>query len=133
MPSQSGEWHARHELRPDREPLLTVTGECHLPATYRADLEMREPQGDDPSQLILDLVVSNPSGHGHMDSEGRGRLFLEFTRKTDHYYKTVLIIDRNSEDGESWEIPVRVLTQPVAAAPSKKGSKWSSMPRDYTH
>lgn len=132
MPRECGTWHAKHERRPDKEPLLTVTGECHLPATHRTVLEMHEPQGDDPSQLVLDLVVTNPSGFGHMDSEGRGMLFVDFKLKTDQDYKTVKIIDRNSEEGEEWEVPVRVLTQPVASAPGQR-NKWASMPRDYTH
>lgn len=113
--------------------MLTVTGECRLPATYRSVLEVHEPQGEDPSQLILDLVISNPSGFGHMDSEGRCTLNVAFKKQTDEEYKSVLIIDRNSEEegGESWEVPVRVLTQEMASAPTK-GSKWSALPRDYT-
>ncbi|MEX2587303.1 MAG: hypothetical protein WD602_04825 [Actinomycetota bacterium] len=113
--------------------MLTVTGECRLPATFRSVLEKREPQGDDPSQLILDLVISNPSGFGHMDSEGRCTLNVSFKMQTDKEYDSVLIVDRNSEEegGESWEVPVRVLVQEVAAAPVK-GTKWSALPRDYT-
>lgn len=133
MPRECGSWHARHERRPDKEALLTVTGECRLPATFRTVLEENESQGDDPSQLVLDLKISNPSGYGHMDSEGRCTLNVSFKKQTDKEYSSVLIIDRNSEEeeGESWEIPVRVLTQEMAAAPAK-GTKWSSLPRDYT-
>lgn len=131
MPRECGSWHARHERRPDKEPLLTVTGECRLPATFRTVLERHEPQGDDPTQLILDLLISNPSGFGHMDSEGRCTLNISYKEETDEEYRSVLIIDRNSEENESWEVPVRVLRQEVATAPTE-GTKWSSLPRDYT-
>lgn len=112
--------------------MLSVTGECNLPATYRTVLEVHEPQGDDPTQLILDLVVTLPSGLESTDNEARCTLNVAFKMNTEQDYETVLIVDKLSDEDESWEIPVRVLKQAVAEAPMQ-GSKWSSLPRDYTH
>lgn len=128
MARPCGEFKARLEKRPDSPGVLTVTGECNLPAVYRAVLEAHDPPGETPGQLVLDLVVTLPSGLPPTTVEGYCTLNLAFKTKTEQEYKTVLIKDRNSEDGESWEIPVRVLTQQLADV-RPDGTRWSKMSR----
>lgn len=126
MPTGCGEWKARHERRPGQPAVLMVTGECKIPATYRAVLKQSEQQGEDPTQLVLDLVVTLPSGLGNLESEKRATLNVSFKLPTENEYKTVRIIDVNSQEGESWEIPVRVLE--MANTPkAPKSRRWEGV------
>jgi hypothetical protein len=102
-----GEWDVRHDRRPDKRHILTVSGECKLPTTYRAVLEEHEPQ-DDPEVLLLDLEVNLPGGARgkveHSESfvqlyqERTAVVYVTFRMETETEYKTVTIMD--SETGE---------------------------------
>jgi len=57
-----GEWTAQHDLMPGKPPTLNVSGKCCFPTTgWGATLQRHEPQGINPSVLILDLVVTQHS------------------------------------------------------------------------
>jgi hypothetical protein len=56
-------WSAWHGSRPPAPPVLTVAGECTFPtAGYSVELRRHEPQGINPRDLLLDLVVHEPTG-----------------------------------------------------------------------
>lgn len=118
---------ARHHRRPGQEPVLEVTGECKLPATYRAVLRMAEDQGDDPSQLVLDLFVNDPSGLPASGVENRATLNISFKLKTDAEYATVKITDihgdADSEDPTEWVLPVKQIDWGTTA-PAAESKRW---------
>jgi hypothetical protein len=98
--------------RPDQEAVLEITGESRIAATYRADLKPAEDQGDDPSQLVLDLIITNPSGSSPMGGmETRGSLFISYKEVTDKEYSTVKIVDVNAAPDTTeetvWVLPVK--------------------------
>ena len=130
MARPCGEFKAKWEKRPDRPGILTVAGECTLAAVYRVDLKPHDPPSEDPDQKILDLVVTQPSGMPATGVENRAQLNFSYKEETEHPYKTVLIIDVNSEEDpkDQWEIPVRTLTQGLAHV-GPEGTKWSKMSR----
>ena len=130
MSRPCGEFKAKWEKRPDKPGLLIVSGECTLAATYRVIFKPHDPPGDDPDQKILDLIVTLPSGRPPTGVENRAQLNFSYKEQTEHPYKTVLIIDANSEEDpkEQWEIPVRILTQGLAPV-RPEGTKWSKMAR----
>ncbi|MDQ3973128.1 MAG: hypothetical protein M3276_02105 [Actinomycetota bacterium] len=58
---QCGRWYASLDRQPPGVPVLRVTGSCRFPtAGYVAGLRRHEPQGTNPRQLLLDLVVHAP-------------------------------------------------------------------------
>ncbi|RCS52969.1 hypothetical protein DTL42_09140 [Bremerella cremea] len=61
---QTHSWSAIANLQPPAPFSLSVKGKVNVPTPgYRADLKPAVPQGIDPSQLILDLVVTPLSGN----------------------------------------------------------------------
>jgi hypothetical protein len=115
------EWKVRHLRRPDQEPVLEITGETRIPATYRAVLKPAEDQGDDPSQLVLDLIINVPSGLPAAGMETRGTLFISYKSKTDQAYNTVKIVDVNADadtTGDTeWVLPVKQINWATTAQP----------------
>lgn len=58
-------WSAVHDFMPPREPRLRVTATCTAPtAGYAYELRRHEPQGINPADLLLDLVVTEPGAGG---------------------------------------------------------------------
>ncbi|UXA04441.1 hypothetical protein KXD96_15555 [Mycobacterium sp. SMC-2] len=56
-----GQWKAWHDRMPGGAPTLHVTGKCCFPtAGWKAALQRREPQGFNPTILMLELVVTRP-------------------------------------------------------------------------
>ena len=120
-------WDARLMKRPGDEAILTVTGECKLPATYRADLEVAERQGEDPSQLVLLLIITLPSGLPPTAVEGRGTLNISLKMPTEEVYSSVKIADINAdpetEEATVWNVPVKVIDWSNTPT-RKKGDRW---------
>jgi hypothetical protein len=116
-PLECGEWDARHERRTGKPPILTVTGECKLPTTYRAVLKPHEPQ-EDPEVLVLDLQVSLPSQPAtevkysepflKLYQERPAAIYITYRVETETEYKTVTILNANS--GEVMKSGLRVKT-----------------------
>ncbi|HEX2259440.1 MAG TPA: hypothetical protein VHJ40_06840 [Actinomycetota bacterium] len=117
---ECGEWDVRHDRRPDKPHILTVTGQCVLPTTYRVVLKKHEPQ-DDPKVLLLDLVVNLPSRtdkevepgkveHSEpfvkLYQERKAPIYVSLRLETDTEYETVTILD--SETGEVIKDKIRV-------------------------
>jgi hypothetical protein len=121
---ECGEWDVRHDLRPDRPHVLTVTGQCVLPTTYRAVLKEHEPQ-DDSEVLLLDLVVNLPSRSGKVEEPGKVEhsepfvklyqekktpIYISLRLETETEYKTVTILDADSGDVVEEGIKVKAIT-----------------------
>ncbi len=54
-------WYAWIDTQPVRPPKLMVVGDVSVPSGgYSVALEMRTPQGFNPSILLLDLIVTPP-------------------------------------------------------------------------
>lgn len=130
MARPCGEFKAKWEVRPDKPGVLTVAGECSLAAVYRVVLKPHDPPSEDPDRLLLDLIITLPSGLPPTAVEGRATLNFGYKVETEHEYKTVVIVDVNSGEDpkEQWEIPVRILRQVLAQA-GPDGTKWSKMDR----
>jgi hypothetical protein len=120
-------WDARLMKRPGDEAILTVTGECKLPATFRAVLEVAERQGEDPSQLVLLLIISIPSGLPPTAVEARGTLNISLKMPTEKIYNSVKIADINAdpetEEATVWNVPVKVIDWSNSPAP-KRSDRW---------
>lgn len=92
-------WSAWHDHQPPGPPVLHVRGECEFPtAGYSVELRRAEPQGIDPKNLLLNLVVRAPTGPA---SQVITKLEARFSEETDIEYETVTILP----DGGS--VPVR--------------------------
>lgn len=128
MSRACGEFKAKWEKRPDSPGVLTVNGECKLAAVYRVNLVASEEPSDNPEQRRLDLVITLPSGLPPTAVEGQCTLNFSFKEETEVPFSSVLITDVNSDEGETWEVPVRVLTQELAAI-RPDGTKWTKMSR----
>ena len=119
-------WDARLMKRPGDEAILTVTGQCKLPATFRAVLEMAEPQ-ENPDQLLLLLIITIPSGLPPTAVEGRGNLNISFKMPTEEIYSSVKIADINAdsetEQATVWNVPVKVIDWSNTPT-RKRGDKW---------
>ena len=116
---ECGEWDVRHDRRPEKPHILTVTGQCVLPTTYRVVLQEHEPQ-DDPKVLLLDLVVTLPSQSDKVEpgkvehsepfvklfQDRKTPIYISFRLETDTEYETVTILD--SESGEVVKEGIRV-------------------------
>jgi hypothetical protein len=57
------DWEAWHDRMPGAEPTLHVTGRCEFRTSgWTVRLERAVPQGINPRDLLLDLVVTPPTG-----------------------------------------------------------------------
>src|ERR671921_935687 len=55
------DWYAWHDHEPPGPATLRVTGKCEFRTTgYKVKLKRREPQGINPKDLLLDLIVEEP-------------------------------------------------------------------------
>ncbi len=129
MDHHVGEWKARHMRRPNQEPVLEITGESKMPATYRAVLKPAKEQGEDPSQLVLDLIINDPSGSPAAGMETWGTLFISYKQLTDEPYDTVKIVDVHADPDTTedtvWVLKVKQInwgtTPPAAESTRWKG------------
>lgn len=91
-------WSAWHGSRLPAPPVLTVAGECEFPtAGYSVELRRYEPQGINPRDLLLDLVVHEPTGPV---AQVITTVEARYEEETDFEYESVTILP----DGPS--IPV---------------------------
>jgi hypothetical protein len=75
---------------PGGSALLVVTGRCTLPTPgYHCELRRHDPQGVEPSNLLLELIVVEPSGVQPMV---RTDYPLRFEIKPVSGYKTVSVL-----------------------------------------
>jgi hypothetical protein len=91
MPWECGEFEAWHDRMPGKPPTLHVTGEVTFPTGgYTAMLQKHEPQGINPQDLLLDLVVTEPTGQVPpvVTTEP-----VEYVEETDFDYTTASVID----------------------------------------
>jgi hypothetical protein len=62
-PHNCRDWEAWHDRMPGAQATLHVTGRCEFPTSgYSVRLERHEPQGINPRDLLLDLVITEPTG-----------------------------------------------------------------------
>jgi hypothetical protein len=86
---ECSEWEAWHNRRPGAPPTLIVTGKCKFPdESYQAKLRRREPQGINPKDLLLELIVTEEPGWEEMELS----LEVRYEEQTDFEYDTVTIL-----------------------------------------
>jgi len=86
---ECSEWEAWHNRRPGAPPTLIVTGKCKFPdESYQAKLRRREPQGINPKDLLLELIVTEEPGWEEMEPT----LEVRYEEQTDFEYDTVTIL-----------------------------------------
>ncbi len=57
------DWTAIHDFQPPRPPRLRVHGKCTFPTPgYKVSFKHHNPQGINPSILLLDKIVTPPTG-----------------------------------------------------------------------
>lgn len=84
-----GEWKAWHDRMPCGPPTLHVTGKCSVPTEgWKAALQQHEPQGLNPTILMLDLVVTCPEG---FVAQILTELDVSWIEKTDMRYDQVSV------------------------------------------
>lgn len=82
-------WSAWHDHQPPGSPVLHVHGECEFPtAGYSVELRRSEPQGINPKDLLLDLIVHEPSGPA---AQVITTVEARYREETDFEYDTVTI------------------------------------------
>ncbi len=80
-----GDWTARHD-RTKSPPTLRIAGKCcFLTAGWTAKLQRHEPQGFNPTILMLDLVVAN----GSMSAQVLTEVDVTWAEETDFHYEQV--------------------------------------------
>jgi hypothetical protein len=91
MAWECGSFEAWHDWMPGKPATMHVTGEVTFPTTgYTVSLRMHEPQGTDADDLLLDLVVEEPTGPVN---EVVTVVPVEFAMETDYRYTTASVID----------------------------------------
>jgi hypothetical protein len=74
---------------PPGPSVLRVVGKCEFPtAGYSVELRRSEPQGINPRDLLLDLIVHEPTG---LVAEVITEVDVEYQEETDAEYDTVTI------------------------------------------
>lgn len=83
-------WSAWHDHQPPGPQTLHVHGECEFPTEgYTVELRKHEPQGINPRDLLLDLIVYEPSG---VVAQVITVEEVRYTEETDFEYDTVTIL-----------------------------------------
>jgi len=89
MVGECSEWSAWYDHMPVGPGTLTVTGKCKFPDTrYRIGLRRREPQGINPKDLLLELIVTEQRGWADEETT----LKAHYEEQTDFEYETVTIL-----------------------------------------
>jgi hypothetical protein len=100
---ECGEWEAWRNREPPGPVILHVTGECKFPDDrYQADLRRHEPQGINPKDLLLELIVTEKRGWTEPVEETT--LEVRYEEQTDLEYETVTILPDGVVKlvGEAW-------------------------------
>lgn len=83
------DWSAWHDHQPPGPPVLHVHGECEFPtAGYSVELKRSEPQGINPKDLLLDLIVHEPTGPA---AQVITTVEAHYREETDFEYDTVTV------------------------------------------
>jgi len=84
------DWYASHDHMPPGPATLRVRGTCRCPTTgYSVELRRHEPQGINPKDLLLDKVLTPPSG---VIGPGSSDVEVRYEEPTDVEYDTVTIL-----------------------------------------
>jgi hypothetical protein len=86
-------WQLRRVARPDagKSPTIHVTGEVTVPTSgYTATLRKHEPQGINDKDLLLDLIITEPTG---AVNEIVTVIPVEYVEETDFGYTTASVIE----------------------------------------
>jgi hypothetical protein len=85
------DWYAWHDHMPGSAPTLYVTGTCTFNTSgYSAELKKSEPQGTNEKDLLMELVVHEPSP-GDPVMEVITDVPVRYSEDTDVEYDTVTI------------------------------------------
>lgn len=85
-----GKWTAYHDFMPPRTPTLRVTGECTTPTPgYRIRLEPAVPQGINPKILLLNKIVTPPTGPR---PQVLSKVEVRYSKRTRTEYTSVTIL-----------------------------------------
>lgn len=121
-------WDSRHIRRPGEAAVLSVIGQCELPAIFRAVLEVAETQGEDPTQLALNLNINVPSGKPPTAVENKCTLNIAFKMPTEQTINTLVITDLNADPDSAeekvWTVPVKIINWATTAA-AAKSKRWT--------
>ena len=86
-----GDWSAVHDFMPPGPARLTVIGKCTFPTPgYKVQLKKKVPQGINPSILLLEKIVSGPSGP---QPDVVTTIPITYEEITDQRYKEIEIPD----------------------------------------
>jgi Domain of unknown function (DUF6438) len=84
------DWTAIHNHQPPGPSVLRVNGTCEFAtAGYTVELRRRQPQGFNPNDLLLDRVVTAPTGPV---AQVVTEVQVEYTEETEFDYQTVTIL-----------------------------------------
>ena len=88
-----GNWKAWLDVMPPGTPTLHVTGECVFPTSgYKVKLKPAVPQGINPKILLLQKIVTPPTGIG---LPVLTKVIVNYTQKTKTKYTNVTILPDN--------------------------------------
>lgn len=84
------DWNAIHDHQPPGPSVLRVSGVCRFPTPgYSVELRRHEPQGINPSDLLLDRIVQAPAGPV---AEVVTDVEVSYAEETELDYQTVTIL-----------------------------------------
>ncbi len=84
------DWYASHDHMPPGPATLRVVGICSFPTTgYGVELRRHEPQGINPKDLLLDRIVTPPTG---IIGPGSNDVEVRYEEQTDFEYDSVTIL-----------------------------------------
>jgi hypothetical protein len=88
---ECSEWEAWHDHMPGGPATLIVSGVCKVPDDrYKVVLRRREPQGINPKDLLLELIVTEERSGTELVEETA--LEVRYEEQTDFEYDTVTIL-----------------------------------------
>ena len=97
-PDACHDWAAWHDRMPGHPAQLIVTGTCTFPTSgFEVELRRHEPQGINPRDLLLDKIVTPPSGAA---ADVVTDVEVRYEEITDADYDTVTILP----DGPTIEV-----------------------------
>lgn len=103
-PGTCRDWNAWHDHEPPGPARLNVTGSCTFPTTgYTAALQPMEPQGINPRDFLMKLVINEPEVGGRALTE----VEVQFQMETDTEYDSVTIVSVETISPGGPSIPVR--------------------------
>ena len=83
-------WSAWHNRMPGSRPNLHVLGKCTFPTSgYTVELKRKEPQGINPTNLLLERTVRKPTGPV---SEVITEVEVHYQEETEAFYADVTIL-----------------------------------------